>query len=168
MPDAYPLASLLSVRQFREETAKRNVSHAQTAVREAKQFVEQKKAELESWRLWRREETDRRYAGLIGQTVKIEQIDAFHHGLALLAAQELQKESEVGEALKAMERSEAALAKAQNEVSTARKNTAKIEAHKAIWDEESKKATERAEDLEFEEFKPMKPLGESSEDNDIQ
>lgn len=165
MPDPYPLADLLSVREFREEAAKRNVSRAQTAVREAKAAAEEKKQALEEWRVWRVQETDRRYDALLGKKTVIEKIDEFNRGLALLAAQELQKEAEIDAAEKAVQQSEAALRKAQDEVSTARKNTAKIEAHKAIWAEESKKAAERAEDLEFEEFKPVKRLGATTEDD---
>ena len=165
MPDPYPLADLLSVREFREEAAKRNVSRAQTAVREAKAAAEEKKQALEEWRVWRVQETDRRYDALLGKKTVIEKIDEFNRGLALLAAQELQKEAEIDAAKKAVQQSEAALRKAQYEVSTARKNTAKIEAHKAIWAEESKKAAERAEDLEFEEFKPVKRLGATAEDD---
>ena len=167
MAQPYPLEELLSVRRFREEAAARSVTHAQRDLTQARSNVVRRQQELEDWRVWRREETDRRYAALIGHPTKIEAIDAFHHGLAVLAAQELGKLSAVDEAKKDVVRCETAVEKARRAASAAARNTAKIEAHKSIWAEAAKKEAERIEDLEFEEFKPVKRLGAEAEDETL-
>lgn len=167
MGEPYPLEELLSVRRFREQAAARSVAHAQRKLVEARSNVERREQELQDWRRWREEETDRRYASLLGRPTKIEAIDAFHHGLAVLAAQELGKLSAVDEARKNVADCEKAVENARLAASAAARNTAKIQAHKSIWSEAAKKEAERLEDLEFEEFKPVKRLGAEAEDTTL-
>ena len=84
--DVYPLESLLSVRHFREEGAKRSVRYAEYAVREAEEEVIKRKEELEAFRKWRIEEEERRYDAIMNKPMSIRQIDVFKAGLAKLAA----------------------------------------------------------------------------------
>ena len=91
MPETYPLEALLSVRNYREDAAKRALTRSQDAVREAEAEVEKAREELEGWRKWRVEETDRRYAALIGRPTRIGRINEFNQGLASLAAEELDR-----------------------------------------------------------------------------
>jgi len=165
MPQAYPLQALLSVRHYREDEAVRDYSRSEEALKEAEHTVEVKKQELEAWRLWRVEETDRRYAALLGKVTVIEKIDAFNRGLSLLAEQELGKIAAVDEALRQVDASRKARDAAKLAAKEARKNTAKIETHQSIWTEEAKKEAEHAEDLELEEFKPVNLLGSTAEDD---
>ena len=85
MSELYPLDNLLSVRLFREETAKRGVSVAQASLREARENLESRKAELEAWRKWRDAEVERRYDALIGTKLPIGKLTAFNQGIARLA-----------------------------------------------------------------------------------
>lgn len=165
MPETYPLEALLSVRNYREDAAKRALTRSQDAVREADAEVEKAREELEGWRKWRVEETDRRYAALIGRPTRIGRINEFNQGLASLAAEELDRIARVEAAKKRVEEALTKLDKAREAAKAARKNTAKIETHRSIWSEESKKAAEHAEDLELEEFKPMNQLGQGAEDD---
>lgn len=167
MAEKYPLEALLSVRQYREDAAKRQVARAQDEARAAQAAVATKEKELEDWRLWRTEETDRRYSALLGKTTNIEKINLFNQGLAALANDELVKIAQVDAARKHVTECLAKLDKAKVAAQVSRKNTAKIETHRSIWSEESKKAAERAEDLELEEFKPMSQLGRGAEDDVI-
>ena len=162
MPESYPLETLLYVRGFREEAAKRKVSHAQLAVKEAKEKVEELEAQLQAWRQWRQEETERRYQALLGKPTLIEKINRFNIELGLMAQDELLKVAAVDQAKNEVLKSEEALQMAKAAVSKARKETAKIETHKAIWTEEGKKEAERAEELEFEDFIPLKPVDDES------
>lgn len=168
MAEKYPLEALLSVRKYREEAAKRQVAHAQEEAREAEAKVKEREKELEDWRVWRVEETDRRYNALLGKTTNIEKINLFNQGLAALASDELVKIAQVDAARKYVTECLAKLDKAKVAAQVSRKNTAKIETHRSIWSEESKKAAERAEDLELEEFKPMNRLGQGAEDDVIE
>lgn len=167
MPDPYPLESLLSVRTYREDAAKRNLVRAQQAIREAEAEKVKREEELEAWRVWRVEETDRRYAAFLGKPTQIEQIDAFNHGLSILAEDELVKIAAVDTAQENVEKCKTACEQAKTNAKEARKNTAKIETHKSIWQEDAKKEAERLEDLEMEEFKPVLVQGEGAEDETV-
>ncbi len=164
--ERYPLESLLSVRHYREEGAKRRVRGAENAVREAEATVEKKKKELEEFRIWRREEEERRYEAIMNRPMTIGQLDTFKTGLAMLAAQENEREQAVVKAEKDVELLRTELVKAQEAVKLARKNTSKIQAHKDIWKEEAKKEAEHKEDLEMEEFRPISRKGAEAEGED--
>ena len=117
--ERYPLEALLSVRHYREEGAKRRVRGAENALREAEAEMEKKKKELEAFRIWRVEEEDRRYAAIMGVPMRMEKLDAFKNGLALLVAQENDKEQAVVLAGKEVERRKEELLHAQEAVKTA-------------------------------------------------
>ncbi len=165
MPEKYPLEMLLSVRQYREDAALRKVTRAQDDVKTAQEGVEKADAALEHAKVFQREETDRRYAKLIGTVTKLEGLQEFNHGLARLEDVVLEKKREAENARDVVEKAKVALKKAAADAEIARKNTAKMEEHKSRWSEESKKEAERLEDLEFEEFKPIKALGAESDDD---
>ncbi len=165
MPDKYPLEMLLSVRQYREDAALRKVTRAQDEVKTAQEGVEKADAALEKAKVFQREETDRRYAKLIGSITKLEGLQTFNHGLAQLEEAVLKKKREAEDARDVVEKAKEALKKASADAEAARKNTAKMEEHKSRWSEESKKEAERLEDLEFEEFKPIKALAAESDDD---
>ena len=164
--EAYPLEALLSVRHYREEGAKRAVRRAETAVREADALVETKMAELEEYRLWRKQEEDRRFDAIMEKPMSIGQIEDFKAGLALLADRETRKEEDVAKARKEAEKARQTLEKARADAKTAQKNAAKIAAHKDIWSVEAKKEAERLEDLELEEFRPISRKGAEAEGED--
>ena len=164
--ERYPLEALLSVRLYREEGAKRGVRNAEGALREAVAAVDKKWKALEEVRIWRVEEEDRRYEAIMNVPMSMEKLDAFKNGLALLAAQENDREQAVAQAQKTVERRREELRKAQEAVKAARKNTSKIQAHKDIWQEEARKEAEHKEDLELEEFRPISRKGAEAEGED--
>lgn len=164
--EGYPLDSLLSVRHFREEGAKREVRYAELAVREAEEEVLRRKKALQDFRIWRGEEEERRYDAIMNKPMSIREIDAFKAGLARLAAEETMKEEDVRKAeLKAAEAQKALEASREN-AKKAMKNTAKITAHKDIWAEDAKREAERMADLELEEFRPISRRGAEAEGED--
>lgn len=164
MPDAYPLESLLSVRRFREEAAKRGVVVAQSQHKAAAEALERARAELEAWRAWKAAEVERRYDALIGSRVSIKALTAFNAGLAELADGELAKRMAVDDAGRALEAARKRIEEARRAVHTSRQNTAKIEAHKSLWSEDYKREVERAQEREFEDFKPVSRLGAGGDD----
>ena len=155
MPDPYPLKALLDVRLYREEAAKRAITAAKREVLEAREAAEAAREALVRWREWRVKETERRYEALIGRPTPIEKLQAFNQGLADLGLEELMKAAEIDKADKYVIECEQKVEAASKAARTARQNTAKIELHKSIWAEESKKEAERLEDLELEEFHPV-------------
>lgn len=164
--EAYPLQQLLTVREYREQSAVRAVKAAERTLGEAEEAVRRKKMELEAWRAWRRIEEDRRYAAIMGRPTTIEGLDEFKAGLALLAAEEARKGQEAEAAEQHAEDCRGKLKTAAAAAKAARKNTAKLETHRGIWAEEAKKEAEHKEDLELEEFRPVSRLGAMAEDED--
>lgn len=164
MADAYPLAALMSVRHFREEAAQRDLAHANDAAKSAALERDAKKEELAECIAFNREETERRYAALIGTRVSMEELDKFHFGLAVLKGNERAKQQAAEEAEAALARAQAAVKTAAAAAKAARKNALKIEKHRSIWLEAAKKEAERAEDRELEEFRPTGRLGASAEE----
>ena len=162
--DHYPLESLLSVRHFREEGAKRSVRYAEYAVREAEEEVTKRKEELEAFHKWRLEEEERRYDAIMLKPMSIRQIDIFKAELANLAAQETLKEEDVRKAEKLVLDKKKELEECRAQAKQAMKNTAKISAHKDIWAEEAKKEAEHQADLEMEEFRPISRLGAEADE----
>ena len=184
--ETYPLESLLSVRLFREEEAKRTVRYAELAVREADEAVLAAQKTLEEYRAWRALEEERRYDAIMNTVMSTRELDRFKAGLAALAAREAEKEEDIRRAEKKAEESRKALDKARHHVvvvlpysmggmvdkareaaKLALRNTAKIQTHKDIWSEEAKKDAEHREDLELEEFRPLSRLGAEAEGEDV-
>lgn len=159
----YPLQALLSVRLFREDAARSQVRQAEREVTEAREAVQRCEEELLRYQEWWPTEVDRRYDGIMNQAMKLEELDAFKGGLGLLADGELKRSDAVLEAQKEVESKEMALIKAHEAAAQARRDAAKIEAHREIWKEQEKKEAEHAEDLEMEEFKPTPPLNASED-----
>lgn len=165
MAEPYPLDALMSVRLFREETAKRDVTIAQSRLREARETAEVRRKELADWEVWHEEEVERRYDAIMNRPTTTAGLAKFHQGLAKLADEGLARSAAVAAADEAASACEKKVADAKAAVRTARQNTAKIEAHKAVWSEESKKEAERAEEREFEDFKPVNRFGAAGDES---
>lgn len=165
MLPTYPLQALLSVRLFREDAAKNEVRAAERRALEARQETDRRLQVLEEYRAWWPAEVDRRYDAVIhdgqsGQGMNPEALDAFRAGLAALADGELVREAAVAEAREAEKAAAAAVAAAREAVARARREAAKIEAHRDIWNEQARKEAERQEDRELEEFHAPEPVAE--------
>ena len=164
--ERYPLESLLSVRNYREEEASRAVRHAEENVRLAENAITARKEELKQYREWRILEEDRRYDAIMGKLCSLKELDDLKAGFAQLAAQEVAKEQAVLKAENDLADSRKNLDNARVCAKTAQKETAKIRAHKDIWTAEEKKEAERKEDLELEEFRPLSRKGAEAEGED--
>ena len=150
----YPLQALLSVRWYREDAAKSAARTADRLVTEARELEQKRRAELEEYRSWWPQEVDRRYDAIMGENLNLADLDRFKEGLAALADGELNCQMAVVNAQREVEAREAEAAKAREAVALARREAAKIEAHRDIWQAEARKEAERQEDLELEEFHP--------------
>lgn len=162
----YPLHLLLSVRAFREDSAKAAVGAAGEAVRQAEVMAAGKRAELARYLQWLPEEKERRYEGIMGTEMALTDLERFKAGLAVLDDGVFTREDAVQEADKIVEERKAALHAAEAALTAARKEKMKIEAHKDIWDQAAAKEAEHAADLELEEFTPgaaLQPPGHEEE-----
>ncbi len=154
----YPLAPLLGVRQYREEAAQNVLRQAERAVREAADALGEREKELERYRIWRVEEENRRYEAIMGQLLSLDDLEKFKAGLGRLRDGELAREEDVARAEQTLSKARQTVVEAKDGLNKARRDTARILAHKDIWMAMARREAERMEDLESEEFKPM-PLG---------
>lgn len=154
----YPLQPLLSVRHYREKAAQNVLRQAEREASEAETALREAEKELERYRFWRMEEEDRRYAAIMGQLLSLDDLDAFKAGLGSLRDGELAREENVAKAGQTRIKARQAVDEAKSGLNKARRDTARILAHKDIWMAMDRREAERKEDLESEEFKPM-PVG---------
>ena len=164
--ETYPLESLLAVRHYREESAKRHVRSAEHALHEAEQDAARKEQELKQYRIWKQQEEDRRYEAIMNTAMTHEDLDGFKAGLAVLSAEEAQREHAVLQAAEEVKSCRSELDAARERAKKASRNTSKIQTHKDIWSEEAKKEAEHKEDLELEEFRPLSRKGAEAEGED--
>jgi hypothetical protein len=151
----YPLEGLLAIRAFREETALRNVSAAEAALKAAALETEKRRREFESYRRWRGEEVERRYQSIMGREMSLRDLDEFKASLARLDLEEQMKRQAALEAEKLQEAAWADLRKARATLNLAMRAKRKILSHRDQWLEGVAREEERLQDLELEEFKPI-------------
>ena len=157
MASRYPLAGLLFLRNLREENAARAVRAAEAAARLAAAAREAQEKKLAEYRLWRREETERRYRSIMGQTLSRTELDDFKTGLALLDERELAEVEELRQAESALAEAEAKTAAAREDWRAADRARRKLLTHQDEWRTAEAREAGRQEDLELEEFKPGAP-----------
>lgn len=141
----YPLQALLSVRHYREDAARNALRLEERRLVQAREEAERRRIELERYRTWRQEEEERRYAAIMGATLSLEEVADFRAALGALATGEQERLQAVGQAEEQVRQQEQAVA-------LARREAAKIEKHRDIWQENAKREQEHLEDLELEEF----------------
>lgn len=162
--EKYPLQALLNVRQYREKNAQNAVRQAENAYKECAEQCQKQAEAVQSYHTWRLAEEERKYDEIMGTCLTAEELDNFKQYFSKLKEKELALEEELAKLEKQKQAAKEQIAVKREEFKTAKKNTAKIEAHQKIWKQEEKKEQERKEDLEAEEFKPLSPIGtENSE-----
>ena len=154
---AYPLARLLSLRDFREETARKTQETAEASARAAAETLAAREKELADYRVWRREEAERRYRVILGQTLSQKELEEFKAGLALLEERELSAAEEARRAAEALEEARRQVQAARAAWRAADQARRKMLAHRDDWRAAQAREEVRREDLELEEFKPVRP-----------
>lgn len=152
----YPLAKLIGLRSHRVDEAQRNRMLAQKKVEQAQSAIKKKKQEIEDYKVWKEEETVRRYDGVMYKELSSDSFEKFKQDLANLNIGELKLIDE----LHTLETDEVKLKKeledAQNLVRKATADLNKLEEHKKIWLEIQRIENERKEESELEDFHSKK------------
>ncbi|MDR2112019.1 MAG: type III secretion protein, partial [Candidatus Accumulibacter sp.] len=84
----YPLSGLLAIRDFRRDAAAKAVRAAEAAERAARKEAETRREAWEAYKLWRCDEVERRYRGIMGACLSGKDLDEFKAGLAQLGDEE--------------------------------------------------------------------------------
>jgi type III secretion protein O len=151
----YPLAGLLRIRDFRVDAGGKAMRAAEARVRVAQADLAEKEAEWERYRIWRREEVERRYQSIMDHTMARDEIDAFKAGLSTLADQELARETAVREAVSTLEKMRKVAWTARESWLVANRERQKIDYHRDNWRLLQAKEENRRDDAEQEDFKPL-------------
>jgi type III secretion protein O len=151
----YPLAGLMKIRDFRVDAASKAMRTAETRLRAAQEERREKEKELERYKLWRKEEVERRYQSIMGQTKSQEELETFKAGLSALSNEELSREEALREADRALEEARKNAQIARDNWLLANREGEKIRHHHDNWEKAEAGEESRREDLEQEEFKPL-------------
>ena len=152
----YPLAKLIGLRAHRVDEAQRNRMLAQKKVEQAQTAIKNKIQEIEDYKVWKEEETVRRYDSVMFKELSNEAFEKFKQDLANLNIGELKLQDELRE----LKNNEVTLKKECDEAKlVVKKATAdlnKLEEHKKIWLEMQRIEIERKEESEREDFHTKK------------
>jgi type III secretion protein O len=148
----YPLGSLLTVREFREQAASNEVNACKARVREAQELVEKRKQELRDYIQWRVEEEKRLFAEIKNREIAYRGLEDHQQDIQQLRGREAQYHESIHQAEAAVEQAKKNLTAAQERHRIACQEKRKIEEHREIWKEEQKKIAALEEDKEMEEF----------------
>jgi flagellar export protein FliJ len=91
----YALGDLLKVRHIRKDKAEKNVTQARRFLMEAQKVLQQTMQELEDYKVFVREETERLYSEIIKQSVRRRNIDDLHEAVKSLKTSLLDYEKRV-------------------------------------------------------------------------
>ncbi|WP_281071865.1 type III secretion system stalk subunit SctO [Succinivibrio dextrinosolvens] len=152
----YPLAKLIGLRSHRVDEAQRGRLLAQKKVEQAQTAIKQKKQEIADYKVWKEEETVRRYDSVMYKELSAEAFEKFKQDLANLNIGELKLEDE----LHTLKNNEVTLKKELEDakllVKKATADLNKLEEHKKIWLEMQRIENERKEESELEDFHAKK------------
>lgn len=125
-------------------------------------LVAEKREALETYRQWRPEEENRRYAAILNQSLTSVELDIFKTGLVALAQAEQKREQELLDAEDSLRQCRIRRDECRNRMALAHKDTLRLETHRGIWNEVQDREVTRKEDLELEDFRAT-PIMETDE-----
>ena len=153
---AYPLSSLVSLRERRVDEAQNALRLSISRLEEARLSLKRKEQELSDYKVWKKEEINRRYDELIGKVKKQEEISKFNHELVSLNIKEFDLQTEIEQLAKDLENAQKAYEKAVQVVNSVQKDLVKLEKHREIWQFQEKRYEEYLADQELDDFKVKK------------
>ncbi len=148
----YPLAEILRLRLYREDSAAAEVKVCQRKLEEARQEVVRREKKHADYHEWRLQEEPKLFDKIRGKKIALADIDAYKDEVQALRAEEISLEEAIFKAKEYVGECEGSVLAAQNTYNEAVRNRQKIEEHQSIWQEEDKKIKDQAEEREMEEF----------------
>ena len=163
---AYALQSMLRIREMREDRSSKELVAARHQRDVAVEQVSKREVELSRYRETREERRDEVFAAVMGRPVSLDELAQARAAVSRI--------DEEGTLLNdGVVRAKAELQKREDEAETARgnyvlatRNHQKVLMHKQVWQEEERRAEERAADAEMEEFTGRRMTDDESDDFD--
>ena len=148
------LHDLLRIKRIREKSAEEEVRKCKYRVELAVQDLENKKKELEDYKVWRHKEEQRLYDNIMNTSVKQFDLDILKQKVAKLREKDLVLEEAIKDAEKHLEETRQQLEQARKQHVLATQAVQKFEEFTDALDQEEAKEKARLEELELEEFTP--------------
>lgn len=148
----YQLQDLLKIRHMREQAALRKLAKAKSHLEAAIKKVEQRKKQLDEYRIWRKKEEKRLYDEIINKKIKRGKLAEIKMSFNNFKQKESNFEKALVDAKKGRDKAKEDWENARNLYNKTLVDLSKIEEHKKVWLEEVRKQEGLAEDKELEEF----------------
>ncbi|MBQ9221010.1 MAG: YscO family type III secretion system apparatus protein [Succinivibrio dextrinosolvens] len=152
----YPLEKLIGLRSHRVDEAQRERMLAQKKVEQTQTAIKKKIQEIEDYKIWKEEETLRRYDKVMFKKLTSESFEKFKQDLANLNIGELKLQDELRILKNDAESLKQELKNKKDAEKKASVELNKIEEHKKIWLEMQRIEEERQEESELEDFHTRK------------
>ncbi len=156
--DKYPLQSLIGIRDRRFQDALAQQREMQRLLTLALETLDALKKELADYKIWKIEETARRYDEIMLQVKTQKELNEFNEGLAQLDVREATLHEKVVLQEEAVRKAKEDLDNAIKKANELHKGVMKLETHKDLWLIEQKKIAEYKIDQELEDFKGIKKV----------
>lgn len=149
---SYALESMLRIRGLREDRAQVALVAARTAQMAAERDLEARRNDRETFEETKEERRDRLFEAVIGRKVRMDDLDRVRAAVTRIDEKGVLLAEAVRKATVTVEKKTALTESARADLAVATRNKAKIEEHKAIWEEESRLEQEWISDAEMDEF----------------
>ena len=160
---AYALQSMLKIRVMREDRAQADLIAAKAVRAQAEREYRKCHETRVDYEKTREERRDRVYDAVIGRKVKMDDLDRAREAVTRIDEEgvllvEAERKAEV-----VLKEKDAAAETARVGLAMATRNKAKIEQHRAIWEEEDRLMREKLADAEMDEFAEIRRRNDNDE-----
>lgn len=152
MRRSYPLATLLAIRERREQDAALELSRREQALTNAEEALRRCQQALDSFRQWRPAEEDRRWKHFLAKASQKKDLDVFRESLADLEREELLLEQKVDDAGKSVEAARSDRDEAARRHIELARQLEKLNEHRKEWTRESEREEQRSDEKVLEDF----------------
>jgi chromosome segregation ATPase len=154
MASTYPLKGLQEIRDRRLNDSVTARMGMHKKLEQTQQELSNKRKEFEDYKIWRKDEEERRYANFMNKTYSLDEIHKFNASIKQLYFREVEIEEDVKKAEYNVKQAQKEYEKALEEERLNRKKLKKLETHRDMWEMEQRKYQEIQAELELEDFSP--------------
>ena len=148
----YPLATLVAIRERREQDAALELSRREQVLANAEEALRRCQEALDSFRQWRPAEEDRRWKHFLAKASQKKDLDVFRESLADLEREELLLEQKVDDAGKSVEAARSDRDEAARRLIELARQLEKLNEHRKEWTRESEREEQRSDEKVLEDF----------------
>lgn len=152
MRRSYPLATLVAIRERREQDAALELSRREQVLTNAEEALRRCQEALDSFRQWRPAEEDRRWKHFLAKASQKKDLDVFRESLADLEREELLLEQKVDDAGKSVEAARSDRDEAARRHIELARQLEKLNEHRKEWTRESEREEQRSDEKVLEDF----------------